>query len=436
MNFISRLLRKNISPARIAGFILSNFIGLAIVLGGLIFYLDARSIWDSEDSFIRSDYLVINKKVTSENTLRGASSFSEEDMKEIMQQPWVRKAAPFTAAAYRVRASLNQGGRGMSTAMFFESIPDEYVDVPKSQWSWKEGSDEVPLIISKDYLTLYNFGFASAAGLPQMSEGLMSGIPLSITISDENGNRTINLHGRVAGYSNRLNTILVPQNFMDWSNQILAEKVYPSDNSNSSNSSNNSNSSNSSNNSDSSDNSDNSDNSDKITAKNPARIIIDVNSPGDVAINEFLAAHDYEVAGDKTAAAASFLLKLVVGIVLAIGGVITVLSLFILMLSVSLLMEKNRDKLHSLLMLGYPLSKVGAPYCRIVIWASSGAAVLALAAAALLRNAYLEPLRGLGAATGSFWPVIILAIILTAIIVIFNIIAVRKKVRASWRITR
>ena len=430
MNFISRLLRKNISPARIAGFILSNFIGLAIVLGGLIFYLDARSIWDSEDSFIRSDYLVINKKVTSENTLRGASSFSEEDMKEIMQQPWVRKAAPFTAAAYRVRASLNQGGRGMSTAMFFESIPDEYVDVPKSQWSWKEGSDEVPLIISKDYLTLYNFGFASAAGLPQMSEGLMSGIPLSITISDENGNRSINLHGRVAGYSNRLNTILVPQNFMDWSNQILAEKVYPSDNSNSSNSSN------SSNNSNNSDSSNNSDNSDKITAKNPARIIIDVNSPGDVAINEFLAAHDYEVAGDKTAAAASFLLKLVVGIVLAIGGVITVLSLFILMLSVSLLMEKNRDKLHSLLMLGYPLSKVGAPYCRIVIWASSGAAVLALAAAALLRNAYLEPLRGLGAATGSFWPVIILAIILTAIIVIFNIIAVRKKVRASWRITR
>ena len=415
MNFISRLLRKNISPARIAGFILSNFIGLAIVLGGLIFYLDARSIWDSEDSFIRSDYLVINKKVTSENTLRGASSFSEEDMKEIMQQPWVRKAAPFTAAAYRVRASLNQGGRGMSTAMFFESIPDEYVDVPKSQWSWKEGSDEVPLIISKDYLTLYNFGFASAAGLPQMSEGLMSGIPLSITISDENGNRSINLHGRVAGYSNRLNTILVPQNFMDWSNQILAEKVYPSDNSNSSN---------------------NSDNSDKITAKNPARIIIDVNSPGDVAINEFLAAHDYEVAGDKTAAAASFLLKLVVGIVLAIGGVITVLSLFILMLSVSLLMEKNRDKLHSLLMLGYPLGKVGAPYCRIVISASAVAVLLALTAAALLRNAYLEPLRGLGAATGSFWPVVILAVILTAIIITFNIIAVRKKVKASWRITR
>ena len=133
-SFISRLLRKNISPARIAGFILSNFIGLAIVLGGLIFYLDARSIWDSEDSFIRSDYLVINKKVTSENTLNGASSFSENEVKEIMDQPWVRKAAPFTASDYRVKASLNQGGRGMSTAMFFEAIPDDY-------WNRKGGQD-------------------------------------------------------------------------------------------------------------------------------------------------------------------------------------------------------------------------------------------------------------------------------------------------------
>ncbi|MDE7441097.1 MAG: ABC transporter permease [Muribaculaceae bacterium] len=397
---VSRLLRKNISPARIAGFILSNFIGLAIVLGGLMFYLDARSIWDSEDSFIRSDYLVVNKKVTSENTLRGASSFSSEEMEEIAAQPWVRKSAPFTASAYRVRASLNQGGRGMSTAMFFEAIPDEYVDVPKSQWNWQEGSDEVPLIISKDYLTLYNFGFASAAGLPQMSEGLMSGIPLSITLSDENGAHSVTLHGRVAGYSNRLNTILVPQNFMDWSNQLLSED---------------------------------SNNSNKMSA---SRVIIDVNSPGDVAINEFLDSHDYEVAGDKTAASASFLLKLVVGIVLAIGAVITILSLFILMLSVSLLMEKNRDKLHSLLMLGYPLGKVGAPYCRIVIFSSLGAAILAFGASMLLRGAYLEPLRGLGADTGSIWPVVLLCLILTLLIILFNILAVTRKIRSSWRLSR
>ena len=50
---ISKLLRKNTSPARIAGFTLSNFIGLAIVLVALQFYRDAGSIWSDDDSFTR-----------------------------------------------------------------------------------------------------------------------------------------------------------------------------------------------------------------------------------------------------------------------------------------------------------------------------------------------------------------------------------------------
>ncbi|MDE6836105.1 MAG: ABC transporter permease, partial [Muribaculaceae bacterium] len=290
----------------------------------------------------------------------------------------------------------------MSTAMFFEAIPDRYVDVPKSQWSWSEGSDVVPLIISKDYLTLYNFGFASAAGLPQLSEGLMSGIPLRITISSESGTRSISLHGRIAGYSNRLNTILVPQNFMEWSNRAMKDsEASPSD---------------------------------RDSEASPAkRLIVDVNSPGDVAIKSYLDEHDYEVAGDKTGASASFLLKLVIGIILIIGLVITILSLFILMLSLSLLMEKNRDKIHSLLMLGYPLRAVERPYGSIVIVSSLIAVILALGSVFLLRSSYLAPLQGLGAETASILPVIIAALILGVIIIGLNLLAIKRKVKAAWR---
>ncbi len=60
-----------------------------------------------------------------------------------------------------------------------------------------------------------------------------------------------------------------------------------------------------------------------------------------MAIKDFIAGHDYEIAGDKSATSASFLLRVVVGIVLAIGIVITLLSFFILLLSISLLMEKT-----------------------------------------------------------------------------------------------
>lgn len=393
MNIITRLLRKNTSPARIAGFILSNFIGIMIVAGALQFYIDAGSIWSDSDSFIRSDYLVINKKVTSANTLgKGDSGFSEEEIADLERQPWVRETGKFRANDYRVLAGVRQGDRGMSTYMFFESIPDRFIDVPGSHWQWREGMQEVPVILSKDYLTLYNFGFAASAGLPQLSEGLMSSIPLELKLTSEDGTRTMRFNGRIAGFSNRLNTILVPDAFMTFTNSRLGSGE-----------------------------------------RAPSRLIVDVSSPGDVAITRYLENHDYEVAGDKSASSASFLLKVIVGIVMAVGVLITLLSFFILMLSISLIMEKNRDKLHSLLMLGYDARTVGRPYGLLVVWSSVAAGVLAVAGVLLLRLSYIDALEGLGAHPGSLLPMLTAAVVLTALIIGFNLLTVRKRTIAAWR---
>ncbi len=394
MKLIDRLLKKNTSSARIVGFVLSNFIGLAIITGGLQFYLDARSIWESDDSFIKTDYIVVNKKVTSANTLgdRG-SGFTQRELSDLRSQPWVRDVGEFTSADYRIWASVDQGGRGMSTMLFFESIPGKFVDVGGGAFSYRDGEREVPIIISKDYLALYNFGFAGSAGLPQMSEALMSGIPLSIETVGYDGKKRMRFDGRVVGYSNRLNTILVPREFIDWSNRELGRGA----------------------------------------VKAPSRLIVDVSSPGDVAIKEYLDSHDMEVAGDKSNSQASYLLKVVVGIVVAVGIIITLLSFFILLLSVSLLMEKNRSKLHGLLMLGYPTRQVGGYYQRIVVSASAGACLLAIICGIVMRLYYLKALEGLGATPGSWWLAPLVAVILTAVMTVSNIAAVRRKVMKSWR---
>lgn len=306
----------------------------------------------------------------------------------------MRDVGEFSSTDYRVWASVDQGGRGMSTMMFFESIPDKFVDGAGSDWGFAEGDKVVPVIISKDYLALYNFGFAGSAGLPQMSEGVMGGIPLRLSLTSFDGTRSIEMQGRVAGFSNRLNTILVPCSFMDWSNKCLGSGK---------------------------------------SGNAPSRLIIDVSSPGDVAIKDYLAAHSLEVAGDKTGSSASYLLKIVVGIVLSVGMVITLLSFFILLLSMSLLMEKNRDKLHSLLMLGYPLRKVAAPYIEIVVCASVAAWLFAVVCCVILRSSYLHSLEELGAAAGSLWMAPGVGLVLALLLMTFNIIAVGRKVKASWR---
>lgn len=397
MNIISKLLRKNTSVSRIVCFIVSNFIGLAIITGALQFYNDAGSIWNEEGSFVSTDYIVINKKVTSANTWGDSgSSFTDAEISDLKSQPWVRKVGLFTSSDYKVKASVAQGGRGFSTYMFFESIPVEFVDVDKSGWSFDPESGEVPIVISKDYLALYNFGFAGSAGLPQMSESIMSGIPLQLTLSSEDGSRVVEYRGRVAGYSNRLNTILVPQEFMDMTNGMLGGGK---DN-------------------------------------GVSRLIVDVSSPGDVAIAPYLEEHGYEVAGDKSGSSASFMLRLIVGIVIAVGAVITLLSIFILLLSISLIMEKNKDTIHSLLMLGYELSDVARPYTRLIVGSSVLAGLGAIAVTFLLRRWYIGSVEGLGAQPSQPWESPVCAVVLTLLIIALNVVAVRRKVRSSWRVSR
>lgn len=390
----SRLLRRNVSLPQLIGFTLSNFIGLAIIVLGVQLYCDIAPIWSGEDSFIRRDYMVVNRKVTSAATLgKESTGFNSEEIEELRAQPWVRSVGEFNSAAYRVTAAVGSGERAMRTSMFFEAIPDEFIDAKDASWYFSPNASEVPIILSKDYLTLYNFGFASSAGLPQLSESMMGSIPLRLSLSSDDGSKVIELTGRVVGFSDRLNTILVPSSFMQWSNSRLADG--------------------------------------KLNY--PSRLIIDVSSPGDVAIAPYLESHGMEAAGDKSRSSASFLLKVAAGIVIGIGGVITVLSFFILLLSISLLMQKNREKLHLLLQLGYELNAVGAPYRRLVTVCSGISLMLALIATYATRMAYLSKIEPLGGGEGGMWQAPAIGVGVTVLTIIFNLAAIRRRVASAWR---
>ena len=386
-------MRKNLSMAQLAGFTLANFIGLLIVLLGLQFYTDVRSIWQDEDSFMKKDYLVINKRVSGSGLLTGErASFSADEIADIERQSWVRKVGRFSSADYRLSASIEQAGRSMSTYMFFESIPSEFVDVDSDEWGYEEGDNVVPIIISKDYLSLYNFGFASSTGLPQFSETMIGSIPMRLRISSAKG--SAELQGRIVGFSNRLNTILVPQEFMDWSNQRYGRTAG--------------------------------------ARADPSRLIIDVSSPGDVKIKDYIAEHGYEIAGDKANSTASYFLNVATGVVLAIGAVITILSLFVLLLSISLLMQKNRQKMHSLIMLGYELKEVGRPYRQLVVAVNAVAYLLAAGAMLAMRMLYIDAVRAMGASETTVWMSLGVGAMITIVVILFNIISINRKVASAF----
>ena len=393
-NLLWKLLRKHISPAQLIGFSIANLVGLTIVILAVQFYNDVKPVFNDEESFIRKDYIVITRTVTGVGAMMGNSSeFDSVAIADIEAQPWCRKVGRFTNSEFSIYATVGLGdsGRAMRSQFFFEAIPTDFIDVADADWEFNPNHPEVPVIVSRDYLSLYNFGFAATQGLPRISEGQVGNIPLAFTFSGNGINEV--MPGRIVGFSNRLNTVIVPEEFMQWAN-----KRYGNGNNG-----------------------------------NPLRLIIEVNSPGDVKIEQYMADHHYDVAGDKNQAGkASYFLTVIVSIVIAVGIVISLLSFFVLMLSIYLLLQKNTQRLRDLLLLGYSPAQVSRPYVLMVLAINGAVLILAIVLMLIARSHYLPMLDAFDLPRASVMPAILTGFVIMALITIGNIIAIRRKVASLW----
>ena len=187
MSLVWKLMRRHISLGQLAGFFFANLCGMVIVLLSIQFYQDVAPVFTEGDSFMKKDYIIVSKKVSTLGSLVGkSSSFSRNEIEEIEDQPFTKGVGEFTPSAFHVSAGvgMEQVGLHLSTAMFFESVPDKYVDVNLKDWHFEPGQNEVPIIIPRNYLNLYNFGFAQSRSLPQISEGVINMVNLDVHVKE------------------------------------------------------------------------------------------------------------------------------------------------------------------------------------------------------------------------------------------------------------
>ena len=396
MNLVWKLLRQHISIPQFAGFAFANLFGMLIVLFGFQFYQDVLPVFTQQDSFMKADYLIMSKKIGMGNTISGRSNtFSGSEIDDVSSQKFVKKIGKFTSTEYKVDATMGVNGVNVvNTELFFESVPDAFVDVPLKDWKYEPGSQEVPVILPRTYINMYNFGFAQSHSLPKISDGLMGMIDFHIFI--QAGGKKEQFKGKVIGFSSRLNTILVPQTFMDWSNKEFA----PDDHS------------------------------------DPTRLIVEVGNPGDENITQYLDNHGYEVETDKLdAEKTTYFLRMMVSMVMIIGLVISILSFYILMLSIYLLVQKNSSKLENLLLIGYSPADVSRPYQVLTMVLNVTVLVIAWVILFFLRSYYMDFIETLfpDIEEGTLLPAIGLGLGLFLIVSVLNIVAIRRKVMHIWQ---
>lgn len=388
---VIRLLSRHISPLQLFGFFVANLIGMAIILLGCQFYQDATSVLGAKDRFMKGDYIIISKQVRG-GLFSGkkSNSFSASEIEELSKQDFALRVGRFLPSKFRVSAGLTLG-IGMSTYMFFEAVPEEFLDVKAEDWKYDPNSDEVPIIIPRNYLGLYNSAFAQSQGLPLLSEATMSSLPLQLDLSG--AGEEVQLRGRIVGFSNRLNTLLVPLPFLEAMNERLAPG-----------------------------------------AEAPStRLIVEVKNPSDPAITLYLRDHHYESEGERLASGESmYLLRLLAGLVLVIGVLISALSVYLLLLSIYLLLQKNTRQIEDLLLLGYTRSAVIRPYIALTLIVQCAVLGLSLVAVAYARGYYIEAAQRLlsDEVSGGLGTTALIGVGIFLITALINTLSIRHKVHS------
>lgn len=393
MKLVWKLLKQNISKAQMIGFFVANLIGLSIVLLALQFYFDVNPFFSQKDTLFKRDFFVVTKKVNIVSTLdKGISGFTPKEIDEIKNTRFVKSIGQFTTSQFTVFGGISQqtgGGQAFNTEMFFEAIPDNFIDVKSKDWKFSENDTSIPIIIPKNYLDLYNFGFAEARMMPKISEGMASMVGMNITIVGNN--QTQKFTGSIVGFSNRINTILVPESFMKWANEKYGNQ--------------------------------------KET--NPSRLILEISNIANPQIATFFKNKGYEVEGENQAVGRmAFFMRIIVALVAGVGVLISLLSFAILILSIYLLLQKNMKKVENLRLIGYSKSVVSRSYEILSVGINFVVLVGALIIVAVLRTYYADTMSKVWSdfQQTNILVISLIGIGIFAVLSVVNVVIIRRKI--------
>ena len=199
---------------------LGCLLGSYLIILALQIYLDSQNIYPEETG----DFITINKKVKGgllQNFNQADKAFKPDELEKISNLPGVSDIGGFSRNHFPVTVHIWPAGKiGLGSAaradLFFESISERFLDLKPEEWKWEENQSFVPIMVPKFYLDLWNFGLApSRSEYPALSMESASSMPIEIFIGE---NQSVRMVGKFVAFSKRINSVLVPEQFLQWAN--------------------------------------------------------------------------------------------------------------------------------------------------------------------------------------------------------------------------
>jgi hypothetical protein len=350
-----KLQKRTLVPMQIVGYSITLLIGIAIILTTIQLFLDAKPLLFKDSSIFESKTAVISKKISIFKSLdKKKIYFTASEISDLKNQEFTKDISQFTSARFKVKARSQQAANVpmFATDLFFESVSEKYLDVKPEDWKWDASQKFIPIIIPEDYINLYNFGFAESQGLPVVSKNTISQIEFTIQIS---GNQKLESYAsKIVGFSSKINSILVPQEFMFWANKEFGE----------------------------------------LEEKKTSRILVEFSDPSDERILTYFNDNNYTIDKDNLEfGKLIFFFKSALIFVFIIAVIIIVLSVAFILMSINLIIQKNKELILNLYHIGYSYKRIATFYQIVISSTTFVAIVIAIIISSSIRGSYVSAFK-------------------------------------------
>ena len=299
--------------------------GTTLLLLSLQVRQSVNKLLADEDELFPARFLTISKKVSLLSNLPGMrASFSKQEINKLRNHPGTVGAAPFRTAGFQSVAVMQIAGfPAYQTELFLESIPAEFLESLPPEWNWKPGDSHVPILLPNSFLHLYNFGFAPANAYPQISKGMVNKVGFTLHLQNKSG-KSLVLPAKIAAFSDRITTILVPETFMLHASSNLEDDAKPLP---------------------------------------PYRILLKTQTPIPPELRAYLTKKNYEANKELLKdSKVGTLAKVALGGTGGLGLLLLLLAFLAFWLSFQVLVQRSAPHLRTLLHIGYPPSHLARHY--------------------------------------------------------------------------
>ncbi len=314
-DMLKKLLLRTQNRSRLWAALAALCVGTTLLLLSVMIWWNFRELLygKNQNDTLGSTFMIIGKRVTEQNMgIANATVFTPQDITDLQHAPQVEDIGIISSNHFPVYAMMG-GKLAFATDLALESVPDKFIDKMPAEWKWEAGSKDLPIIISSQFLDIYNYVFAPSQGLPQLSEGSVKSIVLNFKAGSGDQSETYLAH--VVGFSDRIGSVLAPQSFIDYGNKKWGKPG---------------------------------------VSDAPSQIILKAKDPSDVKFADYLQKHDYNTNPQNLRWSK---MRAIVEVVTSATGVLALLLMgigtLVFILFIELTIARAQNSLTLLLQVGY-----------------------------------------------------------------------------------